>query len=115
MSGVSEFRLDGGQIQAMMRGSNGPAWQAVNRLGNQVRDLARQNDRGYVPVRKGNLKLSISLEIRNENGPVAYVGSNLNYAVYVHEGYRHRGGKNIPANKFLLRALNDVMARQRGK
>ncbi len=103
----SEFRLDGGQIQSMMRGSNGPAWQAAHRLGNQVRGLARST---YVPVDKGKLRASIELEMRDEGGPVAYVGSNVEYAVYVHQGTRRTRSR-----PFLLQALNDVMSRARGK
>lgn len=109
----SEFRLDGGQIASYMRGSMGPAWQATHRLANQVRNLARSQ--GYVPVDKGKLRASIEVEMRDENGPVAYVGANTEYAVYVHEGYTRRGGRKIAGRPFLKRALDDVMARNRGK
>ena len=105
-----DVRLNQAEIANMMRGTDGPAWIAAQRLGNQVRNLARENDKGYVPVREGKLRASIELEMRNEGGPVAYVGSNVEYAIFVHEGTRRQR-----ANKFLLRALNDVMARSKGR
>lgn len=108
----SEFRLDGGQIASHMRGSMGPSWQAAYRLGNQVRNIARST---YVPVDKGKLRASISLEMRDENGPVAYVGSNVEYAVYVHEGYTRRNGRRVNGRPFLQQALEQVMARAKGK
>ena len=108
----SEFRLDSAQIANYMRGSMGPAWQATYRLGNQVRNLARST---YVPVDKGKLRASIEIEMKSENGPVAYIGSNVEYAVYVHEGYTRRNGRRVTGRPFLLQALEQVMARAKGK
>ncbi len=107
MSSVSEFRLNQTEIANMMRGINGPAWQATYRLANQVRNLARST---YVPVDKGKLRASIEVEMRDENGPVGYVGSNVEYAVYVHQGTRRMRGR-----PFLQQALDQVMARAKGK
>jgi phage gpG-like protein len=91
----------------MMRGSNGPAYVAAFRIAEQVRGVSRST---FVPVDKGKLRASISVEMRNEGGPVAYVGSNVEYAVYVHEGTRRMRGR-----PYLTQALEQVMARFKGK
>lgn len=89
MSNV-QLKLDQGEIAKLMRDANGPAWQATNRAGNTVKNKARQ----LAPVDQGGLRGSIALEMRNEDGPVAYVGSNLPYAIYVHEGTGIHAKKN---------------------
>lgn len=104
----SEFRLDGAQLGAYMRGTMGPAWQSAYRIAENVRGVARST---YVPVKDGKLRASIAVEMRNDNGfPVAYVGSNVEYAVYVHQGTRRMKGR-----PYLTQALEQVMARFKGK
>lgn len=102
MSDVS-LRLDSAQLQAVLTGSDGAAWTAVQRHGNRVLNLAISK----CPVDEGRLRGSLTLEMRNEGGlPVARVGSNLGYAKAVHDGtgiYGPTGNVIRPVSSSVLR------------
>ncbi len=102
----------------------------ANRVLNAARRLA--------PVDRGQLRASLHVEFTNgPAGPIARIGSNLPYALYVHEGtgvfgprgapirpvrgrylvFTPRGAnrpvfarsvKGMPGRPFLLQALNDA-------
>lgn len=77
------FKLDAVALTAVLEGTNGAAFVAVQRTGNRVLNLAVAK----CPVDEGRLRNSLTLEMRSEGGlPVARVGSNLPYARFVHDG-----------------------------
>lgn len=83
MADSIDVRLDDAALQRMLTGTNGAAYQAVLRKGNQVLNLAIAE----CPVDEGRLRGSLTLEMRDVGGlPVARVGSNLPYARFVHDG-----------------------------
>lgn len=82
MSNV-ELKLNEAELVKLYRQPGGRVWFIINRYGERVAQKAQQ----LAPVDQGGLRGSIKSETRSEGGnPVAYVGSNLKYAVYVHEG-----------------------------
>ena len=100
---MAVFRLNDAQVQIFMKGSNGLVWQDINRRGNNVLNEAIVR----CPRNNGTLVQSLKKEMLLVDGqPVARVGSNLKYAVYVHEGtgiYGKRGRPIVPVNKKALR------------
>lgn len=90
MASVS-VRLDNRAIAAQLTGPNGAVARDLLRRGQRVQNAARR----LAPVDEGRLRASITTEVRG-SGPslTVRVGSNLKYAVYVHEGtgiYAGRG------------------------
>jgi len=78
-----EFKLDGAGLRQLLGSSSGPVAKIVVRATNQVHREARR----LCPVDEGRLKASISQEVvMRSGGPVGQVGSNLPYAIFVHEG-----------------------------
>lgn len=105
------FVLNEAQLQQLFRGVNGPVYQEINRITTGVWNASR--GMGNVPVKNGRLKESMAKEIRIESsGVVGVVGSNLNYAVYVHEGTKpHKiNAKNARALQFPIGGM--MMYRQ---
>jgi phage gpG-like protein len=101
---VAEFIVDVSALREMFASENGPVALEIRRRGNVVMREAKR----LCPADTGTLRRSVTLEMRRESGlPVAVVGSNLKYAIYVHEGtglYSKRGAKLIrPVNKRVLR------------
>ena len=76
---------------ALFRSPTGPVARDLHQRGNRVVVRARQ----LVPVDQGTLKGSIHMEKLTVGGmPAVRIGSNLHYAIYVHEGtgvYAGRG------------------------
>lgn len=86
------FRLDRAGINAVLSGPDGAAAHAVLRSGQRVLNRARQ----LCPVDEGRLRASLTLELRSEGGvPVARIGSNLPYALFVHEGTGIYAGRGV--------------------
>lgn len=98
-----DFQLNRGELVALLNSSQGPATEAIMRHGNRVLNRARQ----LCPVDEGRLRASLTLEIRiTSAGPVARIGSNLDYARFVHEGtgvYGPRHTEIVPVNASVLR------------
>ncbi len=83
MAANVQIRLDASQVKAVLSGPNGPVWNEIHTRGRRVKAVAQR----LVPVDEGRLKNSLTLEMGIVNGvPTARVGSNLDYAIYVHEG-----------------------------
>ncbi len=75
--------LDAGEVKSLLSGSQGPVFRILNQKANQVKNVAVS----LAPVDQGKLRQSINYTLRQEGGePVAYVGANVDYAIYVHEG-----------------------------
>lgn len=80
---ATSMKLDNAGITALLRGPQGASAQAVHRVGNRVLNNARR----LAPVDTGRLRASLTMEMRLENGvPVARVGTNVGYGLFVHEG-----------------------------
>lgn len=71
------------EIKGLIASRQGPVWRDIQLRGQKVQNKARR----LCPVDKGALKDSITLEMALVNGlPTARIGSNLEYAIFVHEG-----------------------------
>lgn len=85
------FRLNPPGIKQVLSQPGNAVWTDIQRRGNRVLNAARVN----APVDEGRLRGSLKMEMRVERGePVARVGTNVEYAIYVHEGtgvYAGRG------------------------
>ena len=84
---VTTFQLDSTALQQALTGQGGPVFQAAQRAGARVRDKAKLNLTEANLVGTGLLRNSIESEtgVRG-NGVVSRVGTNVPYAIYVHEG-----------------------------
>jgi hypothetical protein len=101
---VAEFRLDQSQLRELLGSANGPVARDMRRRGNAVLREAKR----IAPKDTATLSRSITLETHVQGGvPVVYVGSPLEYAIYVHEGtglWSKRGPRPIvPVRKKALR------------
>ena len=101
---MAEVVIDVSALRDMFSAENGPVALDIRRRGNAVMRAAKR----LCPADTGTLRKSITLEMVKQDGlPVAVVGSNLTYAIFVHEGtglYSKRGAKYIrPRNKKVLR------------
>lgn len=91
----------------MFASPNGDVAKDLAQRAIRVQSKARQLVSGsMVKVRTGRLRSSITWEIRSTSrGLVAVVGSNVEYAQYVHDGtgiYGPRGAMIRPVNKKML-------------
>lgn len=85
--------IDAGSVQALVRGADGLVWRELTRRGNNVLNAARRN----APVDQGGLRGSLHMEHATIDGqPAVRIGSNLQYALYVHEGTGIYGPKGTP-------------------
>lgn len=77
------LRTDRAALAELLSGRNGPVFQIINQKANQVSNIAKS----LAPVDEGRLRQSITYEVRSEaDGPVGVVGTNVEYAIFVHEG-----------------------------
>jgi hypothetical protein len=75
-------------IRDLGHSKSGLVWQDIVRRGNRVLNSARRR----VPKDTGRLGNSITMELVEINGaPGARIGTNLEYAIYVHEGTANNG------------------------
>lgn len=94
--------FDRGQFLELLRSPQGPVWNDIFRRGKAVENRAKR----LVPVNNGRLKQSITTEMSIENGaPVAKVGTNVEYALFVHEGTGIYGPRRIPIRPVRAKAL----------
>jgi len=95
------IKLDDKAILNQLTGPNGAISRDLLRRGNRVLNAARRN----CPVDEGRLRASLSTEVLGSGQNLAVrIGSNLKYAVYVHEGtgiYAGRGYITPKNGKFL--------------
>jgi phage gpG-like protein len=94
------------EVRRLLTGPSGLATRYVMRKTDQIVNRARM----YCPVDTGNLRSSIVAAVREENGRVVgLVGTPVEYAAAVHEGYRTSRGRRVGGRPFLRRAMNEVM------
>lgn len=87
-----QLKIDGPELYKLLGGQNGPVWNTVLRLGTQVQNKAKD----FAPVDRGRLRQSITLEMRRQgDAPVAVVGTNVKYALFVHEGTGEFGPRGV--------------------
>lgn len=96
------IRLDEGQMRQLLTSPQGPVWNELHRTGRQVLQRARV----LCPVDQGQLRASLLMEMDTENGqPVARVGTNVTYALFVHEGTGIYGPRRTPIRPVRARFL----------
>lgn len=79
----TELQLKRAELHLILAGHEGPVAKQMARVANQVMNSAKRK----APVDRGKLRASITYELIRENDqPVFVVGTNLEYALYVHEG-----------------------------
>ena len=99
---TASLKIDQNALKALLDGPQGPVWMDIQKRSNRVLNQARRN----APVDEGRLRASLALEMRSQNGaPVGRVGSNLDYALYVHEGTGVEAGRGyiVPVRARVLR------------
>jgi hypothetical protein len=85
---MASLVLNQDALRELMGGPSGLVYQAVNRRTNAVLRDARTK----CPVNNGRLKDSLAMEIRQEaSNVIGRVGTNMDYALYVHEGTANNG------------------------
>jgi len=106
------FKLDEAQLRALYTSPQGPVWQELHRQGRAVLRTAQV----LVPTDQGQLKSSIKLEMDTERGlPVARVGTNVKYAIWVHEGTGIYGPRKTPIRPKSARVLKWPVKNQSGQ
>lgn len=99
----TELQLKREELKLILAGNEGAVAKQMARVANAVMNSAKRK----CPVDRGKLRASITWEMRRENDqPVFVVGTNLEYAVYVHEGTglwsKTKPGPIRPKNKPFL-------------
>ena len=83
-------RLNTAALQQLLRSTQGPAVQDLLRRGLAVESAAKRNLSGYGGPKRidtGRLRASITTQVLTRNGePAVIVGTNVNYARFVHDG-----------------------------
>lgn len=106
------LKLDEAQLRALYRSPQGPVWRELKRQGDAVLRTAQI----LVPVDQGQLRSSIKLEMDTERGlPVARVGTNVKYAIWVHEGTGIYGPRKTPIRPVRARVLKWPVKNQSGQ
>jgi hypothetical protein len=96
------LHLDHSAIAVMLHGQTGEVGRDIRRRGNLVLAAAKAN----APVRSGKLRGSLKMTMGSEAGEVvAYVGTPLEYGIYVHEGTGIYGPRGMPIRPTRARVL----------
>jgi len=69
--------------------------KALEAIGAQCENYAKMT----CPVDTGNLRNSITHERRGKSS--VYIGTNVEYAIYVHEGHKTPSGGHVAPRRFL--------------
>ncbi len=89
-------------VRALLVDPDGPVAEELMRRGRNVAFYARK----YAPVDTGRLRASITTELVQYAGSIAViVGTNVNYAMYQHEGTGIYGPHGTPIVPVRARAL----------
>jgi len=90
---ASTFKVNEEQLVEFLGGPSGPVWRQMMQIGNRIQNRAVE----LAPVDRGKLRSSIKVEMRREKkSPVVVVGTNVFYAIYVHNGTGVHGPKGVP-------------------
>ena len=96
------LKLDQEGLRTLLSSPQGAVWADIQRRTNRVLNQARRN----APVDEGRLRASLAMEMRSANGrPIGRVGTNVEYAMYVHEGTGVEAGRGyiVPVRARVLR------------
>lgn len=86
---MSSVVLNASALNGLLRSSGGPAAIALERTALRVETAAKR----FAPVDTGRLRASITTVMgEDSDGLVAYVGSNVQYAIYQEYGTRFQSG-----------------------
>jgi phage gpG-like protein len=106
------LKLNEAQMRQLLTSPQGPVWQELHRQGRAVQRTAQI----LVPTDQGQLKSSIVLEMDTQGGlPIARVGTNVKYAIWVHEGTGIYGPRKTPIRPRSARLLKWPIKNQSGK
>jgi hypothetical protein len=84
------LRINDAELKRLMSGPSGPVYRDIVRRTNSVLNAARRN----CPVDEGRLRSSLAQETRaTSSAVIGRVGTNVKYALYVHEGTGIYAGK----------------------
>lgn len=94
-------RLDRAAIARILTSPRGPVARDLLVRGIRVQSQAKQNLAGMSGsgprrIHTGRLRSSIAVRLLSRGVPVVRVGSNVHYALYVHEGTGIHGPKHRP-------------------
>lgn len=90
------------EARRLLKATESPLGRYLAKIAARVETAAKAR----CPVDTGRLRGSINWRIEFEGGSlVAIIGTNVEYAIYVHEGTKHMGGR-----PFLVEGLNQAMA-----
>lgn len=97
------LQINNAAVRALLTDPRGGIADDLLRRGHNVEALAKK----FAPSRTGKLRASITTKLVKFNGNLAVlVGSNLNYAMYQHEGtgiYGPHGTPIVPVHAKFLR------------
>lgn len=97
------LQINNAAVRALLTDPQGDIADDLLRRGNNVASLAKK----YAPVNTGHLRASISAKLVKFGGNLAVlVGTNVNYAMYQHEGtgiYGPHGTPIVPVRSKYLR------------
>lgn len=111
MPSTISHKLNQTEITRILTSSTGPVARALLVRGYRVQAQARKNlgggaGSGPKRVDTGLLRASIAVELRRRETLVVRIGTNVEYAIYVHEGTGLYGPKHrriVPRTKRYLR------------
>lgn len=87
----------------LLKATNGPTGRMLARYAAKIETAAKAR----CPVDTGRLRGSITWRIEFVGGVLtAIIGTNVEYAIYVHEGTRYMAGR-----PFLLEGMQQVLGR----
>lgn len=106
---AAALKIDQEALRTLLSSPRGAVWADIQRRTNRVLNQARRN----APVDEGRLRASLAMEMRSANGsPIGRVGTNVEYAMYVHEGTGVEAGRGyiLPVRARVLRwaAINNT-------
>lgn len=82
-AGDARVVMDKGALEAFLRGPNGVSMKELSRRAYKVHRRAAEE----CPVDEGRLRSSLHVKFGTDaRGPFATVGTDVEYALYVHEG-----------------------------
>ena len=105
-------RLHQGELDRLLKSPNGAVAKDLLRRGLRVESQAKRNLGGVDGPKRvdtGRLRASITTQLVTIRGwPAVRVGTNVSYAVYVHEGTGIYGPRGVPIRPVRARMLRFV-------
>lgn len=106
MAPTGKFVWNKAEEKRLLKDTDGPLGRHLSQLAARVESAAK----AVCPVDTGRLRSSITWRLETESGSlVAYVGTNVEYAIFVHEGTRYMEGR-----PFLVDGLEAVTGSRGG-